>query len=248
MDNLTVVTLADRPELAEIVGDAETEGFPEFLLHDDVWEATLPPAMQRFPECQLFLLEHDEPVFVGNAVRFPWDGDPRSLPAGTHAALELSLACPLEEATTLCGVQGVALKKGKGAGRSVDLMIAFQDLARRHGWRCLVPVRTLLKDRYPLIPMQDYADWRTAEGEAFDPWLRVQERVGGRRLTIVDDALVIEAPVADWETWTELEMPTSGAYIIDGGQAPLHVDRARGTARYAETHIWYEYSNAPTDE
>lgn len=248
MNNLTVVTLSERPDLLEAVGEAETEGFPEFLLHDPVWEATLPLAMERFPECQIFLLEDDEPVFVGNAVRFPWDGDPETLPAGTHAALELSLECALEDATTLCGVQGVALRQGKGAGRSVDLMHAFQDLARRNGWRCVVPVRTLVKDRYPLIPMQDFADWRTADGEAFDPWLRVQERVGGQRLSIVDDALVIEAPIEDWQAWTALEMPTSGAYVIEGGQSPLFVDRAAGRARYAETHLWYEYPTRPSHD
>lgn len=247
MSTLTVVTLKERPDLAAAVADAETEGFPEFLLHDPVWEATLPPAMERYPECQLFLMEDDEPVFVGNAVRFPWDGDPESLPAGTHAALELSLECSIEDATTLCGVQGVALGKGKGSGRSEDLMAAFQDLARRHDWRCVIPVRTLVKDQYPLIPMADYLTWQSEGGEAFDPWLRIQERVGGRRLTVVEDALVIEAPVRDWEAWTELAMPTSGQYVISGGQSPLVVDRERGTGRYSETHVWYEYPISSSD-
>lgn len=247
MDDLTVVTLVERPDLAELVGEAEAEGFPEFLLHDAVWEATLPPAMERYPECQLFLLEGDVPVFVGNAVRFPWSGDPDELPPGTHAALELSLSCPIEEATTLCGVQGVALQQGKGTGRSVDLMIAFQDLARRNGWRCVVPVRTVLKDLYPLIPMREYADWRSEDGEAFDPWVRIQERVGGRRLSIVEDALMMEAPIGDWEAWTGLAMPASGSYVIEGGQAPLTVDRSAGTGHYAEAHIWFEYPIHGTD-
>lgn len=248
MDELTVVSLKERPDLAASVGDAEEEGFPEFLLHDAVWEATMPPAMERYPECQVFLLEGQDPVFVGNAVRFPWSGKVDDLPGGTHAALELSLECQIEEATTLCGVQGVAVGKGKGSGRSADLMRAFQVLAERNGWRFVVPVRTLLKDQYPLIPMEEYVTWRTAEGEAFDPWLRVQDRVGGQRVKVVEDALVIEATIDDWQTWTGLELPGTGTYVIPGGQAPLVVDRATGLARYSEAHVWYEYPTGVADE
>ena len=49
------------------------------------------------------------------------------------------------------------------------------------GLDCLIaPVRPTLKDRYPLTPIESYARWRRDDGSAFDPWIRVHERFGGR--------------------------------------------------------------------
>ena len=43
----------------------------------------------------------------------------------------------------------------------------------------IAPVRPTLKERYPLIPIERYVEWRRDDGSHFDPWIRVHERVGG---------------------------------------------------------------------
>src|SRR5258708_31304265 len=35
----------------------------------------------------------------------------------------------------------------------------------------IAPVRPSWKDRYPLIPIAEYAAWRRADGLPFDPWM-----------------------------------------------------------------------------
>ena len=55
----------------------------------------------------------------------------------------------------------------------------------------LAPVRPTLKDRYPLIPIERYMEWRRADGAHFDPWLRLHERAGGELLAPAPESLVM---------------------------------------------------------
>ena len=53
--------------------------------------------------------------------------------------------------------------------------------ARLHGLRRLIAcVRPTLKDRYPLVPIERYLEWRRDDGLPFDPWIRLHVRLGGR--------------------------------------------------------------------
>ena len=67
----------------------------------------------------------------------------------------------------------------------------------------IAPVRPTLKQRYPLIPIEEYVAWRREDGAHFDPWIRLHERVGGEIIAPAPASMVIRAPVADWEGWTE---------------------------------------------
>ena len=49
----------------------------------------------------------------------------------------------------------------------------------------LAAVRPTLKDRYPLIPIESYLGWRRADGSHFDPWLRLHERAGGKKMRTI---------------------------------------------------------------
>ena len=48
----------------------------------------------------------------------------------------------------------------------------------------LAPVRPTLKERYPLTPTERYLSWRRDDGQLFDPWLRVHERLGAEILGV----------------------------------------------------------------
>lgn len=72
-------------------------------------------------------------------------------------------------------------RQGRGVSRLV--IGAMADVAGKAGLEALVaPVRPSWKDRYPLIPIEQYATWLRDDGLPFDPWLRVHVRLGATTL------------------------------------------------------------------
>ncbi len=113
----------------------------------------------------------------------------------------------------------------------------MRELAVRHGLRALIaPVRPTLKARYPLTPIERYADWRRDDGSHFDPWIRLHERVGGEILAPAPRSMTMTAPVAEWQKWTGLELPEDGDYVVEGMLAPLTVREGIGT--HVEPNVW----------
>jgi hypothetical protein len=54
------------------------------------------------------------------------------------------------------------------------MLDAMSDVARDAGLGHLIaPVRPSLKDRYPITPIGRYLEWIRANGEPFDPWVRI---------------------------------------------------------------------------
>lgn len=110
-------------------------------------------------------------------------------------------------------------------------------VARTAGLSPLVePLRPTWKERYPLISIEEYASWRREDGLPFDPWIRLHVRMGARILRSEPRSLEIAAPVADWEAWTGLRLPTDGAYVFPHGLAPLVV--SGGLGWYFEPNVW----------
>lgn len=241
---LRVRSLADDPALLDALAGADAGGFPHFLLQDPVWDACFASALEQSPELQLFLLDDDEVVAIANSVGIAWDGSVDNLPAGTHAAmLQARDDVSTGRADTLCAVQVLTLGASRGSGRAAAVAQATRDLASRLGWKHVSPIRCVLKDRYPLIPLADYVEWTRDDGSTFDPWLRIQAREGGAVVRICEDSLVIEGAVDDWQAWTGLEFPGPGRYVIPGGQVPLEIDARRTKGRYSEPHVWVVYGN-----
>ena len=120
---------------------------------------------------------------------------------------------------------------------------AMAELCRRHGLANLIaPVRPSLKARYPLTPIERYAAWTRPDGLPFDPWMRVHARLGGRILRTAPRSLRITGTVAEWESWTGLQLPESGTYVIPDGLAPLEVDRERDVGSYWEPNVWMAHA------
>lgn len=53
--------------------------------------------------------------------------------------------------------------------------------------------------------------------------------------------MVIEGPVAQWEEWTGLAFPESGAYVVPGAHVPVEVDREWNVGGYAEPNVWMRH-------
>ena len=96
-----------------------------------------------------------------------------------------------------------------------SLYVALSLLAVEHGMASLVaPVRPTLKSLYPLTTIERYARWKRNDGSPFDPWLRVHWRLGAEQLRIAPNAATIIGTVSQWEEWTGMRLPESGAYIV----------------------------------
>ena len=114
----------------------------------------------------------------------------------------------------------------------------FTDSARAAGLTngVIAPVRPTWKERYPLIPIGTYIDWRREDGTHFDPWLRIHERVGGEIVAAAPRSMVIQAPASDWHEWTDMAFPSDGEYVFPGGLSTLVVEDGIGT--HVEPNVW----------
>ena len=106
----------------------------------------------------------------------------------------------------------------------------------------IAPVRPSLKERYPLVPIERYAQWRRLDGVLFDPWMRVHERLGAVVIKPEPRSLRITGSVAEWENWTGMAFPESGDYWFPGGLATVAIDRDAGTGAYWEPNVWMKHT------
>ena len=125
----------------------------------------------------------------------------------------------------------------QGRQLSSRMIHSFVDNARAAGLSSVIaPVRPTWKERYPLIPIEAYLEWRRPDGTHFDPWIRIHERVGGEILAPAPESMTIHAPAAEWEKWTGMPFPADGEYVIPGGLATLSVVDGVGT--HVEPNVW----------
>lgn len=244
---LTVHTLAECPELARHNRRLHWSGaWPRFLE-----DAELNPLFDEvvrgrdFAEFQIGLWdERGRVVAVGDTVPFRWDGTAADLP---HRIADV-VARGIEDRrrgrapNALSALAAVIDPNLRGRGISRLVVREMARIAARHGFRALVaPVRPTWKGRYPLIPMAEYLRWRAPGGGPFDPWLRVHWRLGARVLRIAQRAMVVEAPLTQWEEWTGLTFPRSGRYVIPGAFNPVVMDRRRRRGVYVEPNVWMHH-------
>jgi hypothetical protein len=114
-------------------------------------------------------------------------------------------------------------------------------LGRAHTLSSLIaPVRPSWKERYPLTPIERYADWRREVGLLFDPWLRVHERAGASILRPEPESLRITGTTGEWEEWVGMRFLEDGDYTFPGGLAPLTI--RDGVGRYWEPNVWMHHA------
>lgn len=232
-------TVAERPELAEPAWEAVSDTFPEYNNHGDVLNAYWGGLTDQFPEFQFHLVDDDDRILArARSLPVRWNGTLEDLPAGIDGAIVRGL--DEGDGNVLCAMV-IQIPPGlQGGGLSAAALTAMTRIARSHGLTSLIaPVRPNWKDRYPLTPIERYAEWRREDGLLFDPWLRVHERAGATTLRPEPESLRITGTTAEWEDWVGMRFPEDGAYTFPGGLAPLTV--ADGTGRYWEPNVWMHH-------
>jgi len=234
-----LVRYADRPDLLERRFEELTRPtFPEYMNHNEPgrnWGRLY----TEFPDFQVALVDGDELLAEAHAIPVPWDGTLQGLPSGWDEGFEAGMTSGVQ-ATALMAIAISVARDQQGRRLSSRMIGAFTDNARSAGLSSVIaPVRPTRKERYPLIPIESYMEWRRGDGTHFDPWIRVHERVGGEILAAAPRSMVIRAPASDWEEWTGLPFPADGEYVFPGGLATLVVEDRVGT--HVEPNVWVRH-------
>jgi GNAT superfamily N-acetyltransferase len=234
---VNLVRYADRPDLrARRFAELSGVTFPEYMHHNEPGNRYWGRLYDEVPEFQVALVDGDELLAEAHAVPLPWDGTLEDLPSGWEEGFVRGFESG-ERATALMALAISVAPSRQGQRLSGRMIETFKDNARAAGLRSvLAPVRPTLKERYPLIPVERYQEWRRADGTHFDPWLRIHEHVGGKIVAPAPESMTITAPVETWEDWTGMRFPEDGQYIFPGGLAPLVVNEGVGV--HVEPNVW----------
>ena len=238
---MKVATVAERPDLIERGWERTRDTLPEYNNHGDILERYWPRLTEERPEFQFHLVdERDEILVRARSVPVRWDGTVDDLPAGIDGAI----ARGFDEsgANVLCALVIMIPRDLQGRELSTRAVEAMLELAHQHGLDSLIaPVRPSWKERYPLVPIERYSAWRRGDGLLFDPWMRVHERLGATVLKPEPHSLRITGTVADWEEWTGIAFPESGAYWFPRGLATLTIDHEADRGSYWEPNVWMQH-------
>jgi GNAT superfamily N-acetyltransferase len=244
-----VVPYSDRPDLVERLGEVE-DVWPEFLYHTGAtFNALWSRVRREFPDFQLVLYDDDTDSVVGRGqtIPFRWDGSVEDLPDGVDGVVRRVFDAG-GEPTTLSALVAVVDPRYQRRGLSSLIIEGMRAVAAEHGLDALVaPVRPTLKARYPLTPIERYLAWRRVDGQLFDPWLRVHERLGAEILGVCPGSLVVEGTVSEWEEWTGIAFPDSGSYVVEGALVPVEIDRKEDVGRYVEPNVWMRHAVSAED-
>jgi GNAT superfamily N-acetyltransferase len=242
----TIYTLAERPDLTLRVDHLSGEAWPEFLLHSNNrhWHSLF----EIFARYQLLFCDPDDTLIaVGHMVPLLWDGSVADLPATIDEIIIRAEQTHLNglPPNTFSALAAMVAPRLRGQNLSRAILLEMRALARRNGCNALIaPVRPTLKSRYPLTSMERYVSWKLPDGAPFDPWLRVHWRLGALPLQVAANTMTVEGTIKDWEQWTGMAFPESGAYLVPGALQPVVMDCEHDRGRYEDPNYWMRHSTA----
>ena len=241
--SLRIVTLADRPDLADAVDEMNT-GWPTFMTQDPMgWN--LATVSHLFPGCQLMALDGDHVVAKGHSAPIRWTGQGEDLPdQGWDDVLGRAIRAANggRPATAVSALEITIDPSRRGQGLSHMMVTAMINNTRGLGYRDLVaPVRPSAKYDHPHVPMRTYVEQLREDGLPVDPWLRVHARLGGVIVKICPASMSIGGSLDQWRSWTGLPFDHTGEVEVPGALAPVHVSVEHDHAVYVEANVWMHH-------
>lgn len=218
--------------------------WPEFMMHDPVSNRCWVKLYEQFAPFQ-FILEdpnNGKVAAVGNSIPFRWEDSFEALPEKGWDEILMKGVDDFEkglEPNVFSALSIVVAADYKGKGLSYAAVNAMKSIGRAAGLKAMAaPVRPNRKAEFPLISMDDYISWRLPDGNAFDPWIRVHEKLGARIVKICPESMHIEGNLESWQEWTGCSFPGTGDYTVSGALVPVHADTQKNRAIYVEPNVW----------
>jgi hypothetical protein len=244
MEDLEIVTTADRHDLDEQARDAFRAVWPEFIFHDPISSEYIGRVETYFPQYDVLLLDEGQVVAGGWGVPIRWNGKISTLPDGYDGALVSAVTGQENSvsADTLCIMAAAVKADRQGSGLAGKALTALRDRAAAAGLeRVIAPVRPALKGRYPLTPMENFARWTRSDDLHIDPWIRTHQRLGASILAPAPCSMTITGTVPEWEDWAAMAFPETGQYVVPDALDLVAIDRERDHGTYAETNLWMRH-------
>jgi hypothetical protein len=241
---LSVVSLADRPELADDLAAALQGGWPEFIFHDPVPSTTSRGSRSCLPiwtwSCWMRTVRSWP---AAGASRSPGMGaSTRCRRAGMRPCSGVSSSTTRAAHQMRCARWPRRSATTTRAGGSAVRCCALGERAGQRGLRRMIaPVRPTLKSRYPLMPIERFITWTRDDGVPLDPWLRTHWRLGARILKPAPRSMVMVGTVAEWEHWTGMRFPESGRYVVPDALDLVVIDREHDRGEYVEPNVWMRH-------
>ncbi|GAA2795345.1 hypothetical protein GCM10010441_20770 [Kitasatospora paracochleata] len=248
MDDVTLTTLAERPEFADGLWEMP-DSWPVFMHHDLVANGFMGEVAEAFPEFVLVATDATGAlVGRGHSIPFRMDQPKRTAGLPDRGWDEVLLWAFADHRRgdvpdTVTALEIAVRPDLQGNGLSARLVAAMRDNARAHGFAELVaPVRPSGKHREPATPMSEYAfRTRPEDGLPVDPWLRVHVRAGAVVERVAPASMAIAGSLAEWRAWTGLPFDASGEVLVPGALTPVRVDVAHDQAVYVEPNVWVRH-------
>lgn len=241
---MDVVTSSERPDLEDEAGAAFRVKWPEFIFHDPIAKQYLAQVAECFPQYDVLLLDEGRVVAGGWGVPIRWDGTVQDLPDGYDGAMVRAVEGHQGgvQATTF-SFMAVAVGNGEvQRGMAGEVMAALRVRAAQAGLtHVIAPLRPTLKPRYPLVPMASFATWTRSDGLSIDPWIRAHQRMGAAILAPCPRSMVITGAVSEWESWTDMVFPETGAYVVPDALGLVDIDREKDIGTYVEEGLWVQH-------
>lgn len=223
-----------------------SEGFPPFITADPVARSYIARVREWFADLNIMLVGDDDlPAATGWAVPIRWSGEITDLPSGYTDSLRRAVMLRAEDSgqpdtLVICG--GIVNPALSRRGLASELIAALRDLqAASNLTRVIAPVRPTRKHCYPLTPIDTFAMWVRPDGLPLDPWLRTHTRMGGRIIAMAPHSQTMTGTVEQWESWTGLQYPSTGLYVVPNGLSPLYIDRENNLGTYTEPNVWVQH-------
>lgn len=139
------------------------------------------------------------------------------------------------------GISVPQIHRSKGLARQV-IKAMHQKAVERGLEGVVIPVRPTSKAKHPKTDMRDYITWTDDNGRAYDPWIRSHLAAGGKIVGTAERSMVVEEPVAFWETWSGQQFEKTGEYEVSGALTPVSIELERDVGRYVEPNVWFAYA------
>ena len=238
-----IVRYSERPELWAGLGGLSDEVWPEYNKHGEDLNKYWTQLYDVFPDWQFILYDREDQLILaeGHSVPVAWDGTDPGLGPGIDATIAsaFELRAGGGQPTAVSALAAEIPPQHQGRRLSPVILQSMVSLAASAGLpHVIAPVRPSRKDRYPTIPIEQYAAWTRADGTPFDPWLRVHTGLGARIGPVIPRSLHISGSVAEWERWTDMPFPETGDYVFPAGLTTVHIDREDDIGEYWEPNIW----------
>lgn len=236
-----------------LTGEKQLDCFNEiFQLRKKAWpdfirlgEDLISKIYRIFPNYQMSLFDtvNNKIIGIANSIPILWNKPMDELPDdGLNWILENSDQLNRAPKNNLCAISVTVAPDYRNKGISAILLNQLKILCQNQQLKNLiVPVRPVLKKNYPLIPIEDYIQWKDKKGFLFDPWLNKHISLGAKIAKICKHSTQVTASIKQWEEWTGLIFPGDGFYIIKEALNPLKIDYTHNQGLYIEPNIWVYY-------